>query len=71
MKFDEEMQRAVVQVMQAKVRLDNVSVKLRDIRKEECDAMNALSAAQKKVDELYLKLHGSAPSGSHWSNHPQ
>lgn len=32
------------------------------------EVLYILNRAQKKIDELYLKLHTNPPRGSHWSN---
>lgn len=71
MSINREIDAAICELAQATERLNMAAQRQRDASKDETAALNAVNAAQKKLDDLYSTLRGMAPRGTDWGRPKQ
>ncbi|MCW5720742.1 MAG: hypothetical protein KIS86_06330 [Devosia sp.] len=64
----DELNSALTALQSATEAYQSASSRAANARREETDAINALNLAQKKFDDVVLKLKQAAPAHSDWKN---
>ena len=67
MNINEEISAVLCEMTKANERLIKAGQRRRDADREETAALNAVNAAQTKLDEIYSKLQKTAPRGTKWN----
>lgn len=67
MNINEEISTVLCEMTKANEWLIKAEQRRRDAGKEETAALNAVNAAQTKLDEIYSKLKRNAPRGTKWN----